>query len=251
MTTVQDTMQFGDARAIAQEAAALIVAAGRNAVATRGRFSFALSPAFVTASLLEALAATAEHDRATWTATHVFLADTVFSSARYPGASLAGALAAQLALSERQLHFGPAATRDAVRAAIAYECELRAFFRLAAGEVPRFDLVAVLLDSAGRVGGLGAQGAATDQVTRLVIAEFATDHCAQAVTLTGSVLAAAAQILVRATHRAAGQQAASLRARKAHALAWMRGSVRFLIEQTHTAPGLAVVQEHREATDAF
>lgn len=243
-------MQFGDAHRLAQESAALIVAAGRKAVAERGRFSFALSPAFVTPPLLDALAATAKSERAMWAAAHVFLADTVFTSARYPDASLAGALAERLPLGERQFHFGPAGARDAVRAAIAYECELRAFFRLAAGDVPRFDLVAVLLDSAGRIGGLGAHGAATDQVTRLVIAEFAADRGAQAVTLTGPVLAAAAQTIVRATHPAAARQAKTLRGRQAHALALLRGRVRFLIEVVSTrAPILAGAQKSREFID--
>jgi 6-phosphogluconolactonase/glucosamine-6-phosphate isomerase/deaminase len=248
MQHTQDQMRFGSARAIAHEAASLIVTAGRNAVATRGRFSFALSPAFVTPPLLDALAATAEAERAIWAATHVFLADTVFTSARYPGAALAGALMANLPLDERQIHFGPVRMRDAVRAAVAYEYELRAFFRLAAGAVPRFDLVVVLLDPAGRIGGLGVHGGGMDQVTRLVVAEFATDRCAQAVTLTGTALAAAAQILVRTTHSGAARQVTELRERRGHALAWMRENVQFLIEVEDTrAPALAVALEKTNA----
>jgi hypothetical protein len=243
-------MQFGDARALAQEATALVVAAGRQALAARGRFSFALSPAFVTPHFLDALAATAERERATWAGTHVFLADTAFTSAQYPGPSLAGVLAARLPLGERQLHFGAAATRDAVRAARAYECELRTFFRLAGGDVPRFDLVAFVLDSAGRVGGLGAHGVASEQVTRLAIAEFAADRRAQVVTLTAPVFAAAAQTVVRATHPAAVRQAKTLRARPPHTLALLRGSVRFLIEVVNTrAPILASAQKSREFID--
>ena len=142
------------------EAAAIAEEAGRRAVAARGRFAVALSPAFLTPAVLDALAATAARAPAVWAAAHFFLADTVFDAARYDGASLAHVIAAALRVAPHQLHFRAAAARDAVRAAAEYELELAAFFTLADGQLPRFDLALLALDADGRVAGLATGGAA-------------------------------------------------------------------------------------------
>ena len=109
-----DTLLFGNAAEIAAEAAAVAVEAGRGAIAARGRFAIALSPAFLTPAVLDAFAATAGQAPDVWSATHFFLADTLFDAARYDGASLAQMIAARLPVAAHQLHFRAAAARDAV-----------------------------------------------------------------------------------------------------------------------------------------
>ncbi len=232
--STRDTLHCGDPSSIAREAAALADEAGRRAVAARGRFAVALSPAFVTPAVLDALAAAAVRAPAVWGAAHFFLADTVFDAARYDGASLARLVAARLGATP---HFRPAAARDAVRAAAEYELELTAFFALADGELPRFDLALVALDGDDRIAGLAAGGGALGEVTRLAVADFVPVQRARVVTLTGPVLAAAAQIAVRAASTGARRLAERLRACRAapdlcrpHVLARAAGAVRFLIE---------------------
>ena len=243
-----DTLLFGDPAAIAWEAAVIALAAGRRAVAARGRFAVALSPAFLTPAVLDALAATAARAPEVWSATHFFLADTVFDAARYDGASLAAAVGASLPVAPHQLHFRAAAARDAVRAAAEYEAELAAFFALADGELPRFDLALLAIDADGRVAGLAAGGAALGEITRLAVADFVPAQRARIVTLTGPVLAAAPQIAVRAASPGARRVAEQLRTCRAqpdrcrpHVLAASAGAVRFLIELTAAAAPAAAV----------
>ena len=243
-----DTLLLGNAAEIAAEAAVLAVEAGRTAIAVRGRFAIALSPAFLTPAVLDAFAATAGEARDVWSATHFFLADTVFDAARYDGASLAQMIAARLPVAAHQLHFRAAAARDAVRAAAEYERELAAFFALADGELPRFDLALLALDADGRVAGLAAGGAALGEVTRLAVADFMPAQRARVVTLTGPALAAAPQIVVRAASAGAHRVAEALRTCRAqpdrcrpHVLARSAGAVRFLIELTAAAAPAAAL----------
>jgi 6-phosphogluconolactonase/glucosamine-6-phosphate isomerase/deaminase len=237
-----DTLLSGDSTAIAREAAAIVDAVARAAVAARGRCAIALSPAFLTPAVLDALAGAAARARAAWSATHLFLADTVFDAARYDAASLAPRLAARLLLASHQLHFRPAAARDAVRAAAEYELELAAFFALREGELPRFDLALLALAGDGRVAGLAAGGTALGELTRVAVADFVPAQRARVVTLAGPVLAAARQIVVRAADPGAHRLADGLRACRAqpdrcrpHVLAHAAGAVRFLIELTAAA----------------
>ena len=243
-----DTLLVGDHAAIALEAAAIAEEAGRRAVAARGRFAVALSPAFLTPAVLDALAATAARAPEVWAAAHCFLADTVFDAARYDGASLARVIAAALRVAPHQLHFRAAAARDAVRAAAEYELELAAFFALREAELPRFDLALLALDADGRVAGLAAGGAALGEITRLAVADFVPAQRARIVTLTGPVLAAAPQIAVRAASPGARRLAEQLRTCRAqpdrcrpHVFAASAGAVRFLIELTAAAAPAAAV----------
>jgi 6-phosphogluconolactonase len=237
-----DTLLFGNAAEIASAAAAVAVEIGRGAVAARGRFAIALSPAFLTPVVLDAFAATAGKARDVWPATHFFLADTVFDAARDEGASLAQGIAARLPVAAQQLHFRAAVARDAVRGAAEYERELAAFFALADGELPRFDLALLALDADGGVAGLAAGGTALGEVTRLAVADFVPAQRARIVTLTGPALAAAPQIVVRAASAGARRVAETLRTCRAqpdrcrpHVLARSAGAVRFLIELTVAA----------------
>lgn len=244
-----DTLLCGDSASVAWEAAAIAVATGPQAVAARGRFAIALSPAFLTPAVLDAFAASAAHGAEVWRATHFFLADTVFDAARYGAGSLAEAIAARLPVGPHQLHFRAAAARDAVRAAAEYELELAAFFALRGAELPRFDLALLALDADGRVAGLAAGGAALGEITRLAVADFVPARRARVVTLTGPVLAAAPQIAVRAASPGARRVAEQLRSCRAqpdrcrpHVLARSAGAVRFLIELAAAAEPAAAVR---------
>ncbi len=233
----RDGLVIGDPAAIAREAASLVVDAGRSALARHGRFAVALSPAFLTPAVLDALAAAALRAPEIWPSAHLFLADTAFDAARYGGGALAQTIAARLPVAAHQLHFRPAAAREAVRAAADYEHELAAFFGLAEGELPRFDLTLLALAVDGRVAGLAAGGGALGEVTRLAVADFVAPQRAQVVTLTGPVLAASPYIALRAASPAARRVAEQLRACRVqpdrcrpHVLARAGGAVRFLIE---------------------
>jgi hypothetical protein len=119
-----------------------------------------------------------------WTRADVFLVDTLFGGeAACPNE--ASALCRE-ALRPAQLHFAVADERDAVRAAAAYEQELRAHFNLKAGELPRFDLVVCAARDARPV---------ADEYSRIAVARYSAEARRSYVTLTEPVLRLAAQHL--------------------------------------------------------
>jgi hypothetical protein len=117
-----------------------------------------------------------------WSRADVFLVDTLFDGEVHCP-SEAGSLCCE-SLRPAQLHFGVADERDAVRAASAYEQELRAFFNLRAGELPKFDLI---------VTGSNAAPAGADELSRIAVARYSPAARRSYVTLTEPVLRLAAK----------------------------------------------------------
>lgn len=117
-----------------------------------------------------------------WSRADVFLVDTLFAGEAFCP-SEASALCCE-SLRPEQLHFAVADERDAVRAASAYEQELRAFFNLRAGELPKFDLVVI---------GSGKRQAAADELSRIAVARYSPIARRSYVTLTEPVLRLASQ----------------------------------------------------------
>ena len=103
------------------------------------------------------------------------------ASSDHPCPSEASALICCDALRPAQLHFAVADERDAVRAAAAYEQELRAHFNLKAGQLPQFDLI---------VTGTGNAQPVADEYSRIAVARYSAAARRSYVTLTDPVLRA-------------------------------------------------------------
>jgi 6-phosphogluconolactonase len=174
--------------------AARLAAAGRAAYARDGRFVVAVSPGALTAEIVDALVAPGLRAEAFWSGTHLFWTDTCFAGCDAPRSRARG-LAGRLPVTEGGLRLDVADRADPLRAAAAYEQELRAFFSLAAGDVPRFDFILLAVEHDGRIAGLAREGRAIDEIARLAVADFtpATGRCV--VTLTPPVLRNAAAIV--------------------------------------------------------
>jgi 6-phosphogluconolactonase/glucosamine-6-phosphate isomerase/deaminase len=187
--------------ALAAEAAqpllARIAARGRAAFARSGRFTIAISPAALTAPVVDAFAVAPLADERFWRATHLFLSDSGPAGAVGPRA-----LARRLPIPASALHLEIAEHPNPLRAA-SYEQELRAFFGLRAGLVPRFDLVVLALGADGRLGGLLPGGRALDEIERLVRADFDLEQGAYVATLTPPVIRRAGAVVVAAPAAAA------------------------------------------------
>jgi 6-phosphogluconolactonase/glucosamine-6-phosphate isomerase/deaminase len=168
--------------------AAHFAAAGRAALARNGRFAVAVSPAALTGALGAALGAAPLAGERFWRATHVFLADTCCPAGI--------AVAARLPVPAAALHLEVAGHANPLTAATAYEQELRGFFSLRAGALPRFDLAVVALGADGRLGGLAPGGHALDEIERLALADFDPHTGRYFVTLAPPVLRNAARVLV-------------------------------------------------------
>jgi 6-phosphogluconolactonase len=178
-------------------------ARGRAAFGRSGRFAVAVSPAALTAPLVDAFAVGPLADERFWRATHVFLADSDAGTDRRE----LRAVARRLPVPASGLHLDVAEGPNPLKAA-AYEQELRAFFGLQAGLLPRFDLVVLALGPDGRLGGLLPGGRALDEIERLVRADFDLARGQYVVTLTPPVIRNAASIVV-ATARGARDAIAS------------------------------------------
>lgn len=124
-------------------------------------------------------------DRDLWGRADIFLADTLFG-----GEAACPSEASRIvcrAVRPEQLHFSVADERDAVRAAAAYEQELRAFFGLRPGELPTFDLI---------VSGPAASVQAAGESSRVAVARYAARTRRSYVTLTDPVLRLARRRIV-------------------------------------------------------
>ena len=154
-------------------------------------FVIAVSPSAVTQEAVAILAADARFGANT----HVFLADTRFEACDGCPGTLR-ALLEMLPVPRSQLHLDVADNADPVRAAAAYEQELRAFFGLSVGDLPLFDAVVLHLEPCGEIAGLSAAGRAMSETSRLAIADRAVDGGARFVTLTPPVIQRAGRVFL-------------------------------------------------------
>ena len=145
------------------------------------RYRIAVSPAVLTPELLAGLASGVPF----WGEAQVFLADTLFEGCCATPANSRERFAA-LGLRSGQLHAEVADQSDPVRAASAYEQQLRAAFALGPHAVPRFD--AIILRP-------GALGELPDETGRLAVAAWSPARRRRYVTLTPAVVHNAALLI--------------------------------------------------------
>jgi 6-phosphogluconolactonase len=184
-----------DSQSCSAIAGRILGAAGRSARTGR-RFTLAVSPAAITAQAVEALVLA----RPVLGDFHVFLADTRFEGSGHTAASLR-ALLERLPLRPGQLHLDVADHGDPERAARAYEQELRAFFGLSIGALPRFDGIVLQLAVGGEVASLLSNSPALGETSRLAMPNRSGGE--RFVTLTPPVIQNAAGVFVMADAKAA------------------------------------------------
>lgn len=175
------------------EVAAQIAQAAVTAAACGRRFVLAVSPAAIAQQAIELLA----QDARIRSILHVFLADTRFDACGRSAAEVR-AMLERLPVRRGSLHMDVADQPDPVRAAGAYEQELRAFFGLSIGDLPRFDAVVLQSESGGGTAGVPARSRAIEETCRLAVANRARDGGAQFVTLTPPVIQRAGRLYVSA-----------------------------------------------------
>ncbi len=151
-----------------------------QAVAGGRRYRIAVSPSVLTAELLAELASGERF----WGEAQLFLADTLFEGCCLTPARSRARFGA-LGLRPGQLHADVADFGDPVRAAAAYEQQLRAAFALGPHDVPRFD--AVVLRP-------GALAELPDEIGRLAVAAYSASRRRRYVTLTAEVIHNAALV---------------------------------------------------------
>src|SRR5215472_17265050 len=143
------------------------------AIAERGRFCVALSGGNTPRGVNAELAARCK-DSLPWDKIFVFFGDERNVPPEDPESNYRMAresLLSKVPIPEENVH-RILAELPAPAAAVQYEMDMRTFFRLPAGDWPRFDLIFLGLGDDGHTASLFPESAALNETTRLVVANW-------------------------------------------------------------------------------
>lgn len=212
MAELSEVRVFADAGELARGAAAEISLRVRRTLRESERFTWALAGGATPRRLYRRLASDPYREALPWHAIHFFWGDERHVPPDHPQSNYRMAretLLDAVAVPPENVHRVSAEEPDAQRAAARYEAELRAFFALAPGERPRFDLVLLGLGRDGHTASLFPGSAALRERERLVMAPWVEEEKAFRITLTPPVLSRARGVLFLVS---GGEKAAALRA---------------------------------------
>jgi len=204
-----------DAQRVAQRALDLFVSASRESLTETGRFSVALAGGSTPRALYELLA---ESDGAPiggpgdWARIHLFWGDERHVPPDHPDSNYRmarEALLSKVPIPEGNVHRIRAELADASQAAEEYEADLRRFFALSAGALPRFDLILLGMGPDGHTASLFPGTSVLGEIERLIAAPWVEKFRTHRITLTPPVLNAAARVIFLV---AGGEKAETLRA---------------------------------------
>jgi len=180
-----------------QAAAAEFAGQAANAVHSRGRFSVALSGGSTPKGLFALLAGPAGSS-IPWDKTCFFWSDERHVPPDHPDSNYRMANEAVLLkvpVPPKNIFRIHSEETDANAAAAAYEQTLRSFFRLAPGEIARFDLILLGLGPEGHVASLFPGSPAMEEQNRLVVANWVEKFKTDRITFTFPLINRAACVM--------------------------------------------------------
>jgi 6-phosphogluconolactonase len=186
-----------DPDALARSAAARFIAAGTEAYALHGRFAVALSGGSTPKMMYALLAGPEFSNELDWARVDVFWGDERCVPPDHPESNFRmakEALLDKIAVPPANVHRMRAEEAPGP-AADAYENEIKRFFALQSGQLPRFDLVLLGLGEDGHTASLFPGSRVLDERDRLVAAPYAEKLQAHRLTLTLPVINAAARVI--------------------------------------------------------
>jgi 6-phosphogluconolactonase len=193
---------LADANAIAQTAAAEFLQAAKEAVREKGSFSVALSGGSTPKALYGLLINNPVlQAMVPWGKIQFFFGDERHVPPDDAESNFRMATEAMLAkapIDPKQVHRILAENPNAAEAAAEYEAELREWFRLKEGQLPRFDLVLLGMGPEGHMASLFPGTKALREERRLVVSNWVGKFFTDRITLTLPVLNNAARILFMA-----------------------------------------------------
>ncbi len=189
---------FEDAGGLTRRAAELFAGCARSAVGERGRFTVVLSGGGTPGALYALLGQTTEYrDGIPWRSTDFFWGDERCVPPDHPESNFrlaSSTLLSALDIRDENIHRIRGELPGAEAAEI-YERELRTFFALAEGQVPRFDLVLLGLGEEGHTASLFPGSEGVREGKRLVVAPWVAKLGSFRITLTPPAFNGARQVL--------------------------------------------------------
>jgi 6-phosphogluconolactonase len=188
---------YADLNELSRAAAAEFVRLACNAVQAKGMFTVALSGGSTPRALYELLGGELL-SKLPCNRMHFFWGDERFVSADDPENNYRAANEAMLSklnVSAANIHRIPTEASGARQAAEQYEQELRAFFRLSPGELPRFDLMLLGLGGDGHTASLFPGTSAPVEKEKLVVDVWIEKLHASRITLTPPVFNHAVNVI--------------------------------------------------------
>lgn len=213
-----------------QYTAGLFARLSRDAISRTGRFSVALSGGSTPRGLYGQLAAEPHRSQIAWEKIHFFWSDERCVPPDNPDSNYGmawEALLSHVPLPASCIHRPTAEDPDPVRAADAYEREIRAFFEIGPQEFPRFDLVLLGMGEDGHTASLFPDSPALQESRRIFVANHVAKLNANRLTLTFPAINSAAQIAVLISGK---KKAALLRE-------VLQGPIRYPIQQVSPTRG--------------
>jgi 6-phosphogluconolactonase len=173
---------------------------GRDAIGAQGRFTVALSGGSTPKALYSLLAA--NYTSFVWNRVFLFFGDERHVAPTDPESNyrmVNEALLTKITIPAENVFRVPAENPDASAAASDYEGQLRRFFELKSGEVPRFDLILLGMGPDGHTASLFPDSAALEEQSRLVVANWVAKFNTYRITFTFPVLNRAAEVMFLAS----------------------------------------------------
>jgi 6-phosphogluconolactonase len=199
MTNNREVRILADASSIAQTAAAEFLEAARQAVSEKGSFSVALAGGSTPKALYGLLATNPLlQAKVPWGKIQFFFGDERHVPPEDAESNFRMAEEAMLSkapVDPRQVHRIKGEKRNAAQAAEEYEQDLRASFRLQAGQFPRFDLVLLGMGPEGHTASLFPGTKALKEERRLVVSNWVGKFYTDRITFTPPVLNNASRVI--------------------------------------------------------
>ncbi|MFQ5343781.1 MAG: 6-phosphogluconolactonase, partial [Anaerolineae bacterium] len=192
-----DLRIYADADGLSQAAAELFAQRAQAAFWSQGRFTVALAGGSTPRPVYEHLATPGFRVTIPWEATHFFWGDERCVPPDHPDSNYGMAMEALLSkvpVPPANIH-RMAGEQPPDAAAEAYAETLRNVFELAAGELPRFDLILLGMGSDGHTASLFPGSDVLHERTRLVAAHYVEKLRAHRLTLTPAVINNAALVV--------------------------------------------------------
>jgi len=199
MTGSREIRILADANSIAQTAAAEFLEAARESVGEKGSFSIALAGGSTPKTLYGLLASNPLlQAKVPWSKIQFFFGDERHvppDNAESNFCMANEAMLAKVPIDPKQVHRIKAEKRNPAQAAVEYEDDLRTSFGLAAGQLPRFDLVLLGMGPEGHTASLFPGTKALKEERRLVVSNWVGKLYTDRITLTPPVLINAARVI--------------------------------------------------------